>query len=173
MDAQDILEQAYQKGFQFEKEYHGCSQCVIGALYELFPSLRNEDVFRSASGLAAGTGLSAKGQCGGLTGAVMVLSQIRGRRMADISDPERKRLVAYRLAEKMVDRFMKEFGTVVCGEIQKKLMGRTFYLMEDADHQAFEKAGGHDDICPAVVGKAAAWAAELILTEIDDFPEGK
>ncbi len=155
----------FDRGFFYEKTYHGCAQCVIGALYEIFPDLKNEDIFRSASGLAAGTGLSTRGQCGGLTGAVMVLSQIWGRELAEIEDPEGKRFVAYRIAEKMVEYFMNEFGTTICGEIQKKLMGRTFYLMEPEQFQAFEAAGGHDTICPSVVGKATAWAADLIAKD--------
>ncbi|HOO90560.1 MAG TPA: C-GCAxxG-C-C family protein [Syntrophales bacterium] len=166
MNDQDIRKKAYKKGFQFEREYHGCAQCVVGALYEIFPELRNGDIFRSASGLAAGTGLTTKGQCGGLSGAVMVISQIRGREIAEMADPEGKRFVAHRLAEKMVDHFTREFGTVTCGEIQKKLMGRIFYLKDPEQHQAFEDAGGHSHVCPHVVGMATSWAAELIQREI-------
>ena len=163
----DKAEEAYERGFEFEKNYHGCAQCVVGALYEVFPELQNEHVFRSASGLAAGTGLTTKGQCGGLTGAVMVLGQIRGRELSDPADPERKRFFAYRLAERMVEKFLEAYGTVICGEIQTKLMGRSFYLFDPSDWNAFEKAGGHDNMCPSVVGHAAQWAAEMILGKRD------
>lgn len=157
------IKKAYEKGFDFEREYHGCAQCVIGALYEVFPEMRNEDVFRSASGLAGGVGLTTRGQCGALSGAIMVLSQIYGRELGELADPERKRFVAYRLGEKIVSCFQEEYGTVVCGEIQKKLMGRSFNLWVPEEKEEFEKIGGHSKVCPSVVGKAAQWVAEIIL----------
>ena len=47
-------EKAYERGFEYEKNYGGCAQCVIASLYDVFPELKNEDVFRSATGLGAG-----------------------------------------------------------------------------------------------------------------------
>ncbi|MGD2125431.1 MAG: C-GCAxxG-C-C family protein [Desulfobacteraceae bacterium] len=162
------VEKAYERGFEFERNYHGCAQCVIGAIYEVFPEMRNEDVFRCANGLAAGTGLTTKGQCGALTGAVMLLSQIYGRELAAIADLERKRFIAYRLGERIVEKFIEQYGTVICGEIQKNLMGRSFYLLDPEHWDAFEKAGGHNNICPSVVGNATKWTAELILEKKED-----
>ncbi|MGC9325926.1 MAG: C-GCAxxG-C-C family protein [Desulfomonilia bacterium] len=158
----DTALRGFERGFEFEKNYHGCAQCVIGAVYEILPGMKNVDVFKSASGLAAGTGLSTLGQCGALTGAVMVLSQLYGREIEEIDDPEKKRYVAYRLAEKMVQRFLKEYGTVTCGEIQKKLMGSSFYLFDPQQWEEFEKAGGHIEHCPSVVGNATRWAIEIL-----------
>jgi C_GCAxxG_C_C family probable redox protein len=160
---EDILKQAFDHGFEFEKNYHGCAQCVIGAIYEIFPEMHNEDIFRSASGLAAGTGLSTLGQCGALSGAVMVLGQLCGRELVEIDDPDGKRFDTYRLAEKMVHKFLKEYETVLCGEIQKKLMGRSFYLFDPKQFEAFEEAGGHNDKCPCVVGTATRWVVEMIV----------
>jgi C_GCAxxG_C_C family probable redox protein len=161
----DYAQKGYERGFEFERHYHGCAQCVVGAVYEVFPEMRNVDIFRAASGLAAGTGLTTIGQCGALTGAVMVLSQLYGRQLDQIDDPEKKRFVAYRLAEKMVHRFLKEYGTLICGEIQKKIMGRSFYLFDPEQWDAFEKAGGHNEKCPSVVGNATRWAIEVMEEE--------
>lgn len=153
-------EEAYEKGFEYEKNYGGCAQCVIGALYDVFPELKNEDVFRSATGLGAGVGLTGRGNCGGLTAAVMILSQIYGRELKNIADPERKRFVAYRLGKKLVNKFLDEYGTVICGEIQTKIMGRSFDLYTEWNE--FLAAGGHSTACTSVVGNAAKWASELI-----------
>jgi C_GCAxxG_C_C family probable redox protein len=161
----DPLESAYQHGFDFEKKYHGCAQCVVAALYEVFPEIKNEDVFRSACGLAAGVGLTLKGQCGGLTGAVMVLSQIYGRELNNLTDPERKRDLAYRLGQKMVKKYLDEYGTLICCEIQEKLMGRSFDLWNPEQKKLFEEMGGHSRVCPSVVGKAVQWATELIVEQ--------
>lgn len=162
-DKDAFLKKAYEQGFEFETHYHGCAQCAVGALYEVFPELRNDDIFRAASGLGGGVGLTCKGHCGGLTGGVMVLSQLYGRELSHIADPERKRAVAFGLGEKMVQRFLDEYGTIICEEIHEKVMGRPFSLLDPEDKQAFEAAGGHTTACPSVVGNGVRWAAELLL----------
>ena len=161
--SQAKIKEAFERGFEFEKNYHGCAQCVVGALYEVFPELSNEDVFRAASALGAGVGGSTKGHCGALSGSVMVLSQLYGRELKKIDDPEGKRFVAYKLGAAMVQHFHNEYGTVICGEIQKKLMGKSFDLLSPEGFCEFVEAGGHDRVCPTVVGKATQWATQLIL----------
>jgi C_GCAxxG_C_C family probable redox protein len=158
-------EKAYELGFEYEKNYGGCAQCAIGALYEMFPDLQNEAIFKSASGLGGGIGLTTFGSCGALAGGVMVLSQIYGRGLKDIKDPERKRFVAYRLSERLVTKFLDEYGTVTCSEIQTKLMGKSFYMYEEWEE--FLEAGGHSTACTMVVGNATKWAAQLIA-ELDN-----
>jgi C_GCAxxG_C_C family probable redox protein len=153
-------EKAYELGFAYEKKYGGCAQCAIGALYEMFPQLKNEAIFKSATGLGGGIGLTTFGSCGALAGTIMVLSQMYGRELEYIEDKERKRFEAYRLSEKLVNKFLDEYGTVTCSEIQKKLMGRSFYMYEE--WEAFLEAGGHSTACTTVVGNATRWAANLI-----------
>ena len=164
-DIETIKEVAYQDGFDYEKKFHGCAQCAVGALYEVFPELRNEDVFRAAGGLGGGVGLTCKGHCGALSGGVMVIGQVYGRELNDIEDPEKKRAIAAKLGEKMVQRFLDAYGTVICEEIHYKVMGRSFSLLDPDDYQAFEESGGHSTACPSVVGKGVQWAAEIIAAE--------
>ncbi len=154
------IQKAYDIGFKFEQDYGGCAQCVIGALYELYPDLKNEDIFKSATGLGGGFGLTANGGCGALAGAIMVLSQLTGRSIKNIKDPDKKRFVSYRLGERLVNKFLDEYGTVTCGKIQKKLMGRSFYMYDEWEE--FLAAGGHSTACTTVVGNSTQWAAELI-----------
>jgi hypothetical protein len=54
----------------------------------------------------------------------------------------------------------------VCKAIHRSLFGREFNLRDSSDREAFEKLGAHADKCTSVVGKAAAWATELILEEL-------
>jgi hypothetical protein len=42
-------------------------------------------------------------------------------------------------------------------------MGRPFYLRDTEERKKFDEAGGHTDKCTSVVGRAAAWSAEIIL----------
>jgi C_GCAxxG_C_C family probable redox protein len=155
-----MKQRAYEKGFLYEREFGGCAQCVIGALYELYPEIKNSDIFLSATALGGGIGLTTRGGCGALVGGAMIISQLTGRKLEDINDIEKKRFVAYRLGEKLVNRFLKEYNTVICEKIQEQLMGRSFYMYDEWEE--FLAAGGHTTACTTVVGNATKWTSEII-----------
>jgi C_GCAxxG_C_C family probable redox protein len=161
----DKIKQAFDLGFKYEKEYYGCAQCVLLAIQDTF-SLENEDVFKSASGLAAGIGLMGS-VCGALTGGVMALSLKYGRDLKAFKagDPEGKRLTAYEKARMLYKRFEDEYGSIICKDIQKRIFGRSFDLRDSKDFKEFEEAGAHVDKCPGVVGRAAQWIAEIIIDD--------
>jgi C_GCAxxG_C_C family probable redox protein len=160
----ETLQKAYDLGFENEAEYMGCSQCVVAAIQDIFAA-RNDDVFRAASGLAGGVGICGDGCCGAYTGGVMVMSQLHGRTRDNFRDPERVRRKSFDLGKKLHDRFVAEYGSVICRDIQQKIFGRPFYLRDPEEFAKFEKAGGHYDKCPAVVGNASRWVAEILLDE--------
>jgi C_GCAxxG_C_C family probable redox protein len=154
-------ERAYQLGKEYEKVYKGCSQCVVAALQDAF-DIRNDAVFKSASGLAAGGGLATDGSCGAYSGGIMVLSSLQGR-TRDTFANEEELTKSMELIMKLHNRFIQEYGSVVCRNIQAKIFGRHYYLADMEEFEKFEKAGGHDEHhCPEVVGKAARWVATLI-----------
>lgn len=161
----EILQRAYSLGYEFEKTYHGCAQCVLGAVYEIFPEMRSEDIFRSANAQGGGMGLTSHGQCGAVVAGGMLLSQLYGRSLGGIEDPGKKRFVAYRLGSELVNRFTREMGSLICADIQKQKMGRNFNLLDPEDWDTFEKLGGHDTHCPDVVGSATRIVVEMILEE--------
>ncbi|MFH1982624.1 MAG: C-GCAxxG-C-C family protein [Pseudomonadota bacterium] len=161
----ELLDDVEAKAARFEKDYHGCAQCVLAVLMETFPQIRNPEAFKSATGLAGGVGLSVEGSCGGLTGGVMGISLFYGRELQNIKDPDGKRFVSYRLAERLQAQFVAEYGSSICGKIHHQVMGRTYRLTRPDEFKQFIDAGGHSEKCPRVVGKAARWAAEIILAE--------
>jgi C_GCAxxG_C_C family probable redox protein len=158
------LKEAYDLGFEYEKVYKGCSQCVLAAIQDLFEA-KNDDVFRAASGLAGGAGLCGDGCCGGYSGGIMALSQFYGRTREKFLDPDRTRKRSFDLAKKLHDKFIAEYGSVICRDIQQKIFGRPFYIRDADEFGKFEKAGAHDEKCPAVVGKATRWVAEILMEE--------
>ena len=162
---QTVLRKAYELGHEFERKYHGCAQCVIGAVYELFPEMRSEDIFRSANAQGGGMGLTSKGQCGAAVGAGMVLSQLYGRSLGNIEDPEKQRFHAYRLGAEFQSRFIEEMSSLTCGDIQKTKMGRSFNLLDPDDWEEFERLGGHESHCPDVVGVATRIVVQIILEQ--------
>jgi len=160
----DIAEKAYNLGREYEKTCKGCSQCVLAALQDAF-DMRNDDVFKAATGLAAGGGGSTDGNCGAYSGGIMFLSMLTGRERDDFKDASGKVFTNFQLVNKLRDRFIQEYGSVICRNIQTKIFGRPYYLNDPDDFEKFEKAGAHDVHCPEVVGKAARWTANLIISE--------
>jgi C_GCAxxG_C_C family probable redox protein len=160
----ELTEKAYKLGKEYEKTYRGCGQCVIAALQDALDT-RNDDVFKAATGLAGGTGLAGDSGCGAYIGGVLVLGSLLGRERNNFSDPEGIRLKTHQLARKFRKRFIQEYGSVICRDIQNKILGRYYYLADPQEYEKFHNAGAHDVHCPEVVGKAARWMAEILLEE--------
>jgi C_GCAxxG_C_C family probable redox protein len=161
---QELMEKAYRLGFEFEKTYRGCSQCIIAAVHDTL-GLRDDAVFKAATGLSAGGGLTGMGDCGAYAGGVMVLSQLCGRERSKFDDPEGLRYRSFDLAKKLFDEFVRDYGTIICRDIQMVKFGRPFYLRDGEDRKKFDEEGGHSDKCPDVVGRAASKVVRIILEE--------
>ena len=160
----ELAERAYRLGKEYEKTYRGCGQCVIAALQDALDT-RNDDVFKAATGLAGGTGLAGDSGCGAYMGGVLVLGSLLGRERNNFSDPEGIRLKTHQLARKFRKMFVQEYGSVICRDIQNKILGRYYYLADPQEYEKFHNAGAHDVHCPEVVGKAARWMTEILLEE--------
>lgn len=160
----ELLEKAYQLGFDYEKVYRGCSQCAIAAIQDTL-DIRDDSVFKAGTALAGGGGLTGIGICGGYAGGVMVLSQLVGRERSNFEDPEQIRFKTFGLARKFLEEYIRELGSIICRDIQTIRFGRPYYIADMNDYEKFEEAGGHVDKCPDVVGKATQIAVNLILEE--------
>jgi C_GCAxxG_C_C family probable redox protein len=160
----ELMEKAYKLGFEYEKTCKGCSQCAIAAIQDTL-EMRDDSVFKAATGLAGGGALTTIGGCGGYVGGVMVISQLLGRERSGFDALERIPPKSFDLAKKLADRFIEEFGTIICRDIQAKIFGRAYYLRDPEEFNKFEEAGAHRDKCPDVVGKAAQMAVKIILDE--------
>jgi C_GCAxxG_C_C family probable redox protein len=165
--AKTAAEKAYELGKEYEKAYKGCSQCAMAALQDAL-GIRNDDIFKAATGLAGGGGGTLDGSCGAYVGCILVLGSLLGRERDKFDDfesiaPDSR---TFELIRKFRDKYIQEYGSVVCRNIQTKVLGRPYYIIDPDEFEKFEAAGGHSDNgCPAVVGKAARWMAELILEE--------
>jgi len=146
---------------------------VVAALQDAF-NLRNDIIFRAATALAGGGGRAIDGSCGAYTGAILFFGSIVGRERNDFKDEAKVRLKTHDLAKKLHDKFIQEYGSVVCQNIQTKLMGRSYYFIDPEEYKKFLDAGAHDIYCADVVGKAAKWAAEILLeAKLVKEPESK
>jgi len=135
---------------------------VVAALQDAF-DLRNDIIFKAATALAGGGARAIDGRCGAYTGAILFFGSIVGRERNDFKDEAKVRLQTHDLAKRLHDKFIEEYSSVVCQNIQTKTMGRSYYLIDPDEYKKFLDAGAHDIYCPDVVGKAAKWAAEILL----------
>ena len=162
MDGKELTraEQAFEAGKHVEQTYGGCGQCVLYSLIESGFDI-SKDVFRSASGLAAGVGRQGE-TCGAVTGAILAISALNGREFDAIGETA-ARNKTFALCYRFIDRFKAEYGSIQCAGIQEKLYRRKYDMTNLADFQAFLADGGHDPQgCPTVVGTAAKLAAEVL-----------
>ena len=166
MDKKDYrIKKAYELGVKYESEYRGCCQCTLGALQDAFDK-KDDAVFKASTGLATGTGLIGSAGCGGYSGGVLFIGQFIGRKRENFKESSSSTGI-FRIIGEFHVKFIEEYGSIICTDIQKKIFGRSFNLLNEEEKNLFEKMGGHRDKCPIVVGKAAAWAAEIIL----NYPE--
>ncbi len=161
------IQKAYELGVRYESEYRGCCQCTLGALQDAFGK-SDDAVFKASTGLATGTGLIGSAGCGGYSGGTIFVGQFIGRGRENFKESSSSTGI-FQIIKEFHDRFIKEYGSVICSDIQKKVFGRSFNLLNKDEKILFEKMGGHRNKCPIVVGKAAAWMAEIILKHPELF----
>jgi len=142
-DPETLLQRAYDLGHQYEGKYGGCSQCTVAALQDALPFVpKDVDVFRAASALDGGSAPVNVQNCGGFTGAAMILGYLTGRTRTEKGFTGGKGL-SHNLSHRLYERFKEHYGTVLCRDVRKG-------------------AGGD---CPKVVGQSARWTAEILLAE--------
>jgi hypothetical protein len=93
----------------------------------------------------------------------MALSFMYGRELKDMD--KGRFLEAQVLVKRLYDKFVEEFGSCVCRDVQQKIFGKSFNLWDTEEYKEFEAMGGHRDKCPDVTGKVARWVAEILLQE--------
>lgn len=159
-----MTEEARRLASDYEKRCTGCAQSVVAGLIDaLGLEDAGEGVFRAASGLADGIGLTGDGSCGALTGGCMVIGLLFGRERKDHQDMM-KPMRSYLMCKELHGDFIERYGSCRCFDIQEKLMGRTFNMYDPEQlKEAF--SSGMMEHCSGVVGNAAAKAAELILAQ--------
>ena len=121
---------------------------------------------RQLRDLTGGTALSSQGTCGALAGGMIAISTLVGSTYQEFTEGQKKRLV-FKYTKLLYNRFIKEYGSPLCCDVQKKLFGRSYNLLDKQEYEAFEKAGAHVDKCTSVAGNAAKWTAEIILNEMN------
>jgi C_GCAxxG_C_C family probable redox protein len=165
MDRDAMIKRAYECGFDYERRYRGCAQSTVAAVQDTI-GIRNDYVFKASGGFAAGCGMLRDGLCGGYSGGIMTMSTLFARRRPKFDNDREENYCSYRMAINLHDRFMEEYGSIICLDIHKKIFKISYDLWDPEEKQLFEEAGAHADKCTGVVAKASAWTVEILLDEI-------
>jgi C_GCAxxG_C_C family probable redox protein len=156
---QDIQEKAFYLAKKYELENGDCAQCVLAGVLEAMDMLNN-DVFRSATGFADGVGMTGDGHCGALSGGVMAISYIFGRKREEFSR-RGKMLKALLLSRRLQNMVIEKYGTCRCHDLQVKFYGRFFNLRAPADIEAATKPGVVEP-CSTLAGEVARMTVQLV-----------
>ena len=156
---EEILKRVEESAYDYEKAYHGCSQCVLQAIRDHL-EVGDDATFSSASALAGGVALMGD-SCGALVAGMMALGLVFGRRKIEDFPQLASSFVP---ARELYTRFREEFGSCLCREVMTAQLGRFYDLA--TEYQQFQEAGGYQR-CSGVVAKTARMAAGLILAASD------
>jgi C_GCAxxG_C_C family probable redox protein len=138
-----MVARAQSLGREYEAKYGNCAQCTIAALQDSIEFIpKNEHIFLAGSCLHGGATSGGNANCGGFTGAGIVIGHLCGRSREQFGDRGATKL-ASKLIREMAGRFEQTYGSVICKDVR-------------------EKASKN---CPEVVARAAGWAAEALLKQ--------
>jgi len=156
----EVLDMAFNQAKQYEMRSGGCSQCTLSGIFDAL-GVRNDDIFKAATGLADGVGLTGDGHCGALSGGVLAIGYFFGRNKEEFGDMM-KLVKANLLSKKLHGRFVEKYGTCRCTDLQTSFFGRFYNLYDPEEMKAAMKAGLLDT-CSTLVGEVAKMATEIIL----------
>jgi len=155
-----LPELAFNKAKQYEMSSGGCSQCTLAGIFDAL-GVKNDTIFKAATGLADGVGLTGDGHCGALSGGVLAIGYFFGREKKDFGDMM-KLLKGNLLSKKLHDHFVQKYGTCRCTDLQISFFGR-FYNLYDPEEMKAAITAGLLDTCSTLVGEVARMATEIIL----------
>lgn len=158
---EELLNNIERAAHYYEKEFHGCSRCVLKAL-QVHLDLGDGVTLKASTPLAAGVAMRGE-TCGALLGGILAVGIVTAKEEFQDSNSLTNSLSAgFRLAR----RVEKEFGTTNCTEIQTKRLGKFYSIADPEQYKLFIEAGGYIE-CSKVVGKIARMTAEYIIDYLE------
>jgi mannitol-1-phosphate 5-dehydrogenase len=159
-----MAQRAYELGFEYERHYHGCGQCALAAVLEA-TDMFDEAVFEAATPAAGGLGHCGDATCSALTGVSLAIGLAFPRRRANFGGDRENKYRTFSMVQQLIERYEQRYGGIRCHDIHRHEFGRAYDLRLEAEREAFDAAGAHEDKCTSVVARAAKWAVEIIGAE--------
>ena len=145
------FENAAQEALQ---KYGNCAQASFAMLQARY-GLEGGEIVRALSPFP---GMGLRGDtCGAVTGCMMALGLMFGRGEGEENS---KFLDVAAMARDFCGRFEGDLGSIKCGDIHEKHLGRRFDLADPAGREEFGAAVG--DLCTTVVATGVRITAEII-----------
>lgn len=155
-EKENILNRLEEKAGDYQELYGNCAQGALLALQEQF-NLGDRQTLKAATAMP---GIALRGEtCGAVIGAMMALGMALGREKPEDYEGFQK---ALSVSRKLCRRFEAELGSSLCREVQHKLFGRSFDLVNPEDLREFIATGASQK-CRVPSGRAARIAGEIIL----------
>jgi hypothetical protein len=141
----EIIDLACRLGREYSEKYGNCAQCSLAAVQDSVPFVpKDEVVFLAATPLSGGATSTRNASCGAFTGCGLAIGSVCGRSRADFAG---KAPLAGKLILEVHDKFVMEYGSVICRDARAKVDGK----------------------CAGLVGKAAGWCAEVLLKQFAGY----
>jgi len=166
LSRQELLDKAYELGVNYLENSGSCSQSTVAGVHAILDF--DDSVVKVATSSCGGQAQQGLGTCGGLIGGTMVLDYFFGRPVENLSDKEVIQAnldiaaTAYKVPMLLYDKYVKEYGTVICAQMQRQFFGRIYCFTDPEEMQKFRNTGNSKK-CQDVVGKAARWIMEILL----------
>jgi len=159
----EAMDRVEKRAYELIDKYHGCAQCSLLAIQEVC-HLKDDLMAKAAVGLSGGVG-SMKSVCGALTGSALALGIKYGRDISALKGPaERAIEMEYAALEpvaKLGKWFEREFGSIICRDIQKSFMKTELIRQIPWQKEWMEQLGMHQH-CANIVAKTARRATAML-----------
>lgn len=174
---QELIESALRIGKEEELKYVGCGQSTFSGIVKTFreagvPIMEREEeekIFTGMIGLMAGAGCSAKGSCGACSAGAFCVSWALNKSREENHEDLLGTLatVGGTVKETIVNRFVDDYGSPVCRDIQFAKFGKAvdFFAQENKWLVEFLRNTETCEFCEeknCTIAKGVAWAVEAI-----------
>jgi len=170
LSRQELIDKAGELAGKFVLYSWNCGQSNVCAIHELLEV--DDCLVRVATSHAGGSVLQTVGTCGAVTGGTIALDYFFGRPPENTSYTEYKQanvdreFETFAITTAFVDKFVKEFGSIICGILTRRFVGRTYCFIDPDELKKFHDAGGHTDpeLCNIKFSSnVARWVMEILL----------
>ena len=166
---EEIIKKAWDLGIEREAQYKGCCEstflAIVDALrwggLEIISEDMEERLYSGICLLTAGVCMTGEGTCGAVVGSVMAIGLALGIKAGDIGASQR---AGVKIRETLLAKYYKEYGSILCKDVQRKYFGKAWNLVSDEMTKEFLSI---TDGC--TIRQTAKWATEIIL---DEFEKG-
>jgi C_GCAxxG_C_C family probable redox protein len=161
---EEAMDMAFRAGFEGERERFCCSQESFHAISSTL-GYKNPQIFKCLSAYEGGTAITTEGTCGAVAGALAAFSMFFGRTYDQWAE---KNMVCDSsfMGQELIKRFKARYTSIICRQILTHEMGRPFDFSKKEELACYEEMGGHAKVCPAIVGRAAAMAVDILWDKI-------